>query len=166
MISKARFEAAAEAAGPMSSRVLRLRKRNCGLLVNMFKLPILALLAILPLAAQVKISQGDNHIGVDIDGKPYTTFFYGPDVPKPYLYPLRSVDGISVTRAYPMDKVEGESTDHQHHRSVWFAHSGVNGYDYWNNELSYKGDKMGHIFVTKIDKVQSGAKTGEVDGTA
>jgi hypothetical protein len=132
----------------------------------MFKLPILALLATLPLAAQVKITQGDNHISVDIDGKPYTTFFYGPDVPKPYLYPLRSVDGIPVTRAYPMDKVEGESTDHQHHRSVWFAHSGVNGYDYWNNEFSYKGDKMGHIFVTKIDKIQSGAKSGEIDATA
>jgi len=132
----------------------------------MFKLPILALLATLPLAAQVKITQGDNHISVAIDGKPYTTFFYGPDVPKPYLYPLRSADGVLVTRAFPMDKVDGESTDHPHHRSVWFAHSGVNGYDYWNNEFSYKGDKMGHIFVTKIDKVESGAKTGEIDATA
>lgn len=140
----------------------------------MRKLPVLALLATLPLAAQlkftqedpVKITQGDNRITVDIDGKPYTTFFYGPDVPKPYLYPLRAPSGVSVTRAFPMDKVDGESTDHPHHRSVWFAHSSVNGYDYWNNEFSYKGDKLGHIFVTKIDKIQSGPKSGEIDATA
>jgi hypothetical protein len=122
--------------------------------------------ATLPLAAQVKITQGKDQIAVDIDGKPYTTFFYGPDVAKPYLYPLRAPSGISVTRAFPMETIAGESTDHQHQRAVWFAHSKVNGYDYWNNEFSYKGDKMGHIFVTKIDKAQSGAKTGEIDATA
>src|SRR5580704_14615899 len=132
----------------------------------MHKLLALAALATLPLAAQVKITQENNRIAVSIDGKPYTTFFYGPEVAKPYLYPLRAASGVSVTRAYPMDKMEGESTDHQHHRSVWFAHSAVNGYDYWNNEFSYKGDKLGHIFVTKIDKAQSGAKTGEIDATA
>jgi hypothetical protein len=132
----------------------------------MRKLPILALLATLPLAAQVRITQGENQITVDIDGKPYTTFFYGPDVPKPYLYPLRSASGVKVTRSFPMEKVAGESEDHPHQRSVWFAHSKVNGFDYWNNEFSYKGDKMGHIFVTKIDKVQNGPKSGEIDATA
>jgi hypothetical protein len=136
----------------------------------MCKPAFLALLATLPLAlpvtAQVKITQGDNHIDVSIDGKPYTTYFYGPDVPKPYLYPLRAPSGVSVVRSYPMETVAGESTDHQHHRSVWFAHSKVNGYDYWNNEFSYKGDKLGHIFITKISKAEGGAKSGEIDSTA
>lgn len=138
----------------------------------MQKLLVLAILAILPLSAQVKITQQNNRIAVDIDGKPYTTFFYGPDVAKPYLYPLRAPSGVAVTRSFPMDKVAGESTDHPHQRSMWFAHSSVNGLDYWNNEFSYeetnpkmKG-KMGHIFVTKIDKIQSGAKQGEIDETS
>jgi hypothetical protein len=65
-----------------------------------------------------------------------------------------------------MDTAPGESLDHQHQRAVWFAHSRVNGYDYWNNEFSYTGQKLGHIFVTSIDKAQSGAKTGEIDATA
>jgi hypothetical protein len=65
-----------------------------------------------------------------------------------------------------MEKVAGESTDHQHQRSVWFAHSRVNGYDYWNNEFSYTGTKLGHIFITKIDKAVGGAKSGEIDSTA
>jgi hypothetical protein len=137
----------------------------------MHKLFIVAVLAILPLTAQVKITQEKNQIAVSIDGKPYTTFFYGPDVAKPYLYPLRAASGIAVTRAFPMDKVEGESTDHPHQRAMWFAHSSVNGLDYWNNEFSYESNpkvagKMGHIFVTKIDKAQSGAKQGEIDETS
>jgi hypothetical protein len=138
----------------------------------MYKSLALVALAILPLSAQVKIAQENNRIAVSIDGKPYTTFFYGPDVAKPYLYPLRAASGIAVTRAYPMDKVAGESTDHPHQRALWFAHSSVNGLDYWNNEFSYEESnprmkgKMGHIFVTKIDKVQSGAKEGEIDETS
>ncbi len=133
----------------------------------MCKSPLLVLmLATLPLAAQVKIAQGNNQITVNIDGKPYTTFFYGPDVPKPYLYPLRAVSGVSVTRSFPMDKVEGEAVDHQHHRAVWFAHSRVNGYDYWNNEFSYTQPNLGHIFVTKVTKAESGAKSGEIDASA
>jgi hypothetical protein len=135
------------------------------------KLFALGVLAIMPLAAQVGITQGNNRIAVDIDGKPYTTFYYGPNVAKPYLYPLRAPSGISVTRAFPMDKVVGESTDHQHHRSLWFAHSSVNGFDYWNNEFSYENDPkvkgtMGHIFVTKVGKAESGKKTGEIDETS
>jgi hypothetical protein len=141
-------------------------RTDCDLLYSMNKLPMLALLAALPLAGQVTIDQGKDEISVWIDGKPYTTFYYGPEVAKPYLYPLLSPSGVRVTRGYPMDPEPGESQDHMHHRGVWFAHSAVNGYDYWNNEFSYKGAKLGHIFVTKIDKVQSGPKTGEIDATA
>ncbi len=93
----------------------------------MYKLFALAALAAFPAAGQVKITQENNRIAVNIDGKPYTTFFYGPEVAKPYLYPLRAASGIAVTRSFPMDKVEGESTDHQHQRSMWFAHSSVAG---------------------------------------
>src|ERR1700729_3509461 len=128
----------------------------------MQKLLALAIMAGFPLVAQVKMTQGDNQIAVSIDGKPFTTFFYGPEVAKPYLYPLRAASGIAVTRSFPMDKVAGESTDHPHQRSMWFAHSAVNGFDYWNNEFSYENNpkvagKLGHIFLTKVSKVQSGA---------
>jgi hypothetical protein len=137
----------------------------------MHKLLALAALSALSLSAQVKITQETNKIAVSIDGKPYTTFYYGPDVGKPYLYPLRAASGVVVTRGFPMETIAGESTDHPHHRAMWFAHSSVNGFDYWNNEFSYESNPkvagtLGHIFVTKIDKVQSGAKTGEIDETS
>jgi hypothetical protein len=137
----------------------------------MHKVLALSVLAAFPLVSQVRITQGQNQIAVEIDGKPYTTFFYGPEVAKPYLFPLRAPSGVVVTRSFPMEKVAGESTDHPHHRSLWFAHSSVNGIDYWNNEFAYDKDpkykgKLGHIFVTKVEKAQGGAKTGEIDETS
>ena len=137
----------------------------------MHKVLALSVLAAFPLVSQVRITQGQNQIAVEIDGKPYTTFFYGPEVAKPYLFPLRTPSGVVVTRSFPMEKVAGESTDHPHHRSLWFAHSSVNGIDYWNNEFAYDKDskykgKLGHIFVTKVEKAEGGAKTGEIDETS
>lgn len=45
----------------------------------------LLVLAALPLSAQVKITQGENTVSVEIDAQPFTEFIYGPDVMKPYL---------------------------------------------------------------------------------
>ncbi len=137
----------------------------------MRKVLVAAALSALALSAQVKITQGKDRIDVTIDGKPYSTFYYGPEVPKPYLWPLRAPSGVEVTRSFPMAKVAGESTDHPHHRSLWFAHSSVNGFDYWNNEFSYEENPkvkgtMGHIYVTRVDRIQSGQKTGEIDETS
>src|SRR5260370_41924565 len=118
----------------------------------------LAVLAALPgaqerIAAQVKVTQGENKVSVEVDGKPYTELFYGPDTMKPYLHPLRASTGTIVTRHYPMEKVDGESTDHMHHRGLWFSHSDVNGFDFWNNERSYKTPNRGSIVVKKIDRI-------------
>ena len=84
----------------------------------------------LPLCAQVKIAQqGKDKISVEIDGKPFTDFYIGPDTAKPYLYPLRTADGKIVTRGYPMvTDIPGEAHDHPHHRGLWFTHGDVNGY--------------------------------------
>ena len=54
----------------------------------------LAFAAALPLCAQVKITQqGKDKISIEIDGKPFTDFYIGPETNKPYLYPLRAADG-------------------------------------------------------------------------
>jgi hypothetical protein len=68
----------------------------------------LVLAAALPLCAQVKVTQHTDRITVEIDGKPFTDMFVGADTTKPYLWPLRAATGKVVTRAFPMDMVEGE----------------------------------------------------------
>jgi len=73
-----------------------------------------------------------NQVDVSLGGKPFTTYYFSPDTPKPYLYPLRSPEGIIVTRGYPMVKdIPGESRDHPHHRALFFAHGDINGVDFW-----------------------------------
>lgn len=124
---------------------------------------VLFLLCTAPLAAQVKVTEGTNQVSVEIGGKPYSTFVYGPDVMKAYLFPLRAADGTILTRGFPMEKVAGESTDHPHQRGVWFAHSDVNGFDFWNNEATYTTKNRGTIKVVKITKTRSGAASGEID---
>lgn len=50
----------------------------------------------------------------------------------PFIYPLPSTSGANLARNWPMkDDVEGEERDHPHHRSMWFSHGSVNGFDFW-----------------------------------
>ena len=44
-------------------------------------------------------------------------------VRRPYIYPLNSSSGLSVTEDAPRD--------HPHHNSFWTAHGDVNGRDFW-----------------------------------
>ncbi len=134
--------------------------------VSMTRILLLAALGV-PLFAQVKIAQQDNQkVSVEIDGKPFTDFFVGPETKKPYLSPLRAASGVIVTRGYPMvTDIPGEPHDHPHHRGLWFTHGDVNGYDFWGNEDSQKGagKGKGKVVLTRIDKVTSGKSKGAID---
>lgn len=127
---------------------------------------VLVLLAALPVAAQVKFTPAPDKIEVEVDGKPFTTFFVaGEAAPKPYLHPLRMADGLIMTRRYPMEQVKGETTDHPHHRGLWFTHGLVNGIDFWINEKSDRPLKVprGVIKLDETPKVKDGKKQGTID---
>lgn len=98
----------------------------------------------LPLSAQTP-----NKIDIDIDGKPFTTFWAGADVNKPYFWPVRTADGKAITRRWPMEQNTGESHDHPHHRGLWFTYDDVNGVQFWGNDPSQaaRNPKSGKIHV-------------------
>lgn len=122
---------------------------------------LILVMAALPLAAQVKFEQQADRVAVEVGGKPFTTFYFAGEAPKPYLHPLVTASGKRLTRLYPMENVAGETKDHQHHRGLWFTHGDVNGFDFWMNEPNYKNPKKG---VIKNGKVIS-AKGGKAKGT-
>jgi len=109
-----------------------------------------SLIFVLPLSAQVHFVP--QKLDINIDGKPFTTFWAGEGANKPYLWPLRSADGKVITRRWPMEKDTGESHDHLHHRGLWFSYDGVNGAHFWANDPSYttKDPHVGKIVVTKL----------------
>ena len=125
------------------------------------KRALFVLILALPLCAQVKFTQTPGKIEVSIDGKPFTTFFSGGDAPKPYLAPLRSADGLVITRRFPMESVEGETKDHPHHRGLWFTHGDINQVDFWMNEAGAKG-KHGTITLNKPEQLKDGKKEGTI----
>jgi methane monooxygenase PmoA-like len=122
-------------------------------------------------AARVDVipRDADRRVDIVIDGTPFTSYIYPTTVKKPVLYPLRTADGVLVTRGFPLDPRSGERVDHPHHVGLWFNHSDVNGLDFWNNSYAIKAKdapKMGTIVHRSITKVQSGRGEGVLEVTS
>lgn len=135
---------------------------------NVFLLSALAVglwLAALPgVAADVELKRDGNTVAVQVQGKPFTTFYFGPEAPKPYFHPLRAPSGRIITRGYPMIKDDPEEIrtryqDHPHHRGLWYSHGAVNGVDFWA-----EGKGKGHIVLKSLDEAKSG-KDGRLSAT-
>lgn len=95
--------------------------------------PILGLVLALPCPAKIRLEQGTASLKV-YRGELLVTE-YRTDNFVPYLYPLVAPSGQSLTRHFPMKKgVANEEPDHPHHRSFWFCHGDVNGYDFWHSK--------------------------------
>ncbi|MFK5921236.1 MAG: PmoA family protein [Verrucomicrobiota bacterium] len=63
------------------------------------------------------------------------TSYHVKSVLRPYFYPLIGPTGEGVTRKFPMkENVAHESTDHPHHRGLWFGLGKVNGIDFWHEK--------------------------------
>jgi hypothetical protein len=117
----------------------------------------------LPAWSDVAFKDHPDRVEIEIGGKPYSAFYFGPETMKPYLHPLRTADGMVVTRMYPMEQVEGEAHDHPHHQGVWFTHGMVNGYDFWGN--AKPGPKSGKVALDQGKKVrvEGGKKSGTIE---
>jgi hypothetical protein len=92
-----------------------------------------------PWRATVGIERGAGTVAVTLDGRPFTTYFFGDAAPKTYFHPILAVDGTQLSRSYPMADVPGEARDHPHHRGLWFAHGSVNGVDFWAEKAGTTG---------------------------
>ncbi|MFM8469598.1 MAG: PmoA family protein [Limisphaerales bacterium] len=76
---------------------------------------------------------------VKYDGQPFAEYVI-TEANKQYLFPVYGPTGKQMTRAFPMQKVEGEVTDHYHHRGICFGHQSINGFDSWMERGSAVGD--------------------------
>lgn len=127
-------------------------------------------------ADQVELNRKGNTVQVVVGGHPFTTYYFGPESPKPYLHPLRSAQGTIVTRGYPMVKnIPGESRDHPHHRALFFAHGDINGVDFWGEGPPVKAAQTAHgkfysagelptgrTVFSKLEEARGGADEGSL----
>lgn len=61
----------------------------------------------------------------------------------PYLWPIYGPGQKPMTRAYPMQTIEGEQHDHPHHRGLCFGHEDIAGYDTWAEEATFEEQLKG-----------------------
>ena len=77
-------------------------------------------------------------VEVKVGGKPFATYVIDQGN-KPYLYPIFGPTGKSMTRAYPMENVEGEQHDHPHHRGLFFGHENIDDHtDTWQEKATFE----------------------------
>lgn len=62
-------------------------------------------------------------------GRELTRYHCGPDLRRPFLYPVHGPSGRSLTRMGSPSDVQG----HGHHSSIWIAHHDVGGVNFWSN---------------------------------
>ena len=75
------------------------------------------------------------------NGKLITSYCFYDSVMKPVLFPVNTLDGITITRGFPVDPRPGERTDHPHHVGIWMNYESVNGLDFWNNSTAIPFEK-------------------------
>lgn len=85
----------------------------------------------------VNVVENGEKVDVKIGEELFTTYNIGPELPRPFFYPLNGPSNIPMTRNFPMKDVPGERKDHPHHRSLWVAYGDVNGVDNWSEEGRY-----------------------------
>jgi len=107
----------------------------------------------------VQITRLDDRLRVEIQGQLFTEYLF-KDVPRPYCYPLIGPGGLPMTRNWPMKDLPDETHDHPHHRSLWFAHGSINGYDFWSEQKDF-GKTVHQDFL----EIKSGTKVGIIRST-
>ncbi len=74
----------------------------------------------------------EHQVSFRVDGREVTRWHFGPQSPRPFFFPMRGPrSGASLTRmGHP------GAPDHDHHRSVWFAHQKLLGIDFWSDNTA------------------------------
>ena len=116
------------------------------------------------------VEQKDKkQVDILFNGKLMTAYCYFDSSRKPFLFPINTAEGITVTRSYPFKMVAGERTDHPHHTGIWLNYESVNGLDFWNNSTAIAPEKRSHygtIIHQKISDKKTKDNTASLSTTA
>ncbi len=117
-----------------------------------------------------------NAIEVLIAGKPFTTYYFDPNIAKAYLQPLRDARGITVTRGFPVGSTIPANHEHDtslepHQRPMYFAHGDIGGYDFWTEQVFAKyyahagNSRWGRMVLRSVDELRGGSDSGTIRAT-
>ncbi len=119
-------------------------------------------------AEAVAFHRSGETIDILVGGKPFTTYHFESEVAKPYFQPLRSAQGTSVSREFPIvntippEHLHDKSIE-PHQRGMYFGHGNIDGVDFWGEETfshNSEGTVFGRAVLLKIDEPQGGPDHG------
>ncbi|WP_028549796.1 PmoA family protein [Paenibacillus sp. UNC451MF] len=87
-------------------------------------------------ASGVRLEEKEHQIDIVIGDSLFTSYVFNPDIAKPYLGPIMGPYGESFTR------LDFETKEHPHHRSLWLAIGDVNDIDMWNEPKERHGKQI------------------------
>jgi Family of unknown function (DUF6807) len=116
----------------------------------------------------VQLTRHGEQISVEIGGRPFTTYYFGPKVAKPYLMPLRSAEGTIITRGFPIGNTVPSAHQHDHHlephqRPMYFGHGNIDGIDFWGEAAfpKWSDDSVfGRTVIAKVEEMEGGPESG------
>lgn len=94
--------------------------------------------------ADVKLHSSPGMIAVTVDGKAFSDYRFGDELPKPYMWPVRGADETILTRPVMKNAKEG---DHPHHKGIWVAVDEVGGVKFWAED--------GKIATKSVDVIKA-----------
>ena len=104
--------------------------------------PILGHSAPFPTAQAIPLP--NQEISFQRDGDEIARYHFGPDLRRPFVFPVIGPSGRSLTRmGHPHDP-----ESHSHHNSIWISHHDVNGVSFWDDRA--KG-RIVHRRVLRFD---------------
>ncbi len=95
-----------------------------------------------------------------IDGVEKARWHFGGEYPRPFLFPRAGPAGAAGTRmGHP------GAENHDHHRSVWFAHHDVAGVDFWSDQTEGRvRQKHWYAYADGDDEAVMASRCGWYDG--
>lgn len=123
--------------------------------------------------AYVEFQRHGNRIEVTIGGRPFTTYYFGPETAKAYLQPLRSAQGTVITRDFPLENAIPPSHEHDpalepHQRPMYFAHGNIDGLNFWGEQVFQKyyggpsSEAYGRMVFRTLSEMRGGTDSGVV----
>jgi hypothetical protein len=125
------------------------------------------------ISATVTLQRAEKQIEISIYGHPFTTYYFDPEIAKPYLMPLRTASGAIITRSFPVrnDVSQGDpkaSAFEPHQRPLFFGHGDLDGLDFWQEPVfdSYYSDHghqaYGHMVLKSVEQASSAGEAASV----
>src|SRR4051794_21222913 len=120
----------------------------CLRIILFFAASLFALVAATPEPRPVPRVQAiplpNQEISFQRHGEEIARYHFGPDLRRPFVFPLIGPAGRSLTRmGHPRDP-----ESHSHHNSIWVSHHDVNGISFWEDRAP---GKIVHRRVLRFD---------------